>query len=256
MRVVIVAIVSGVMLAFALPALAQEDEGGQEEFCDWYWDYEFNPSGGMEYWCWDSQMGWWYSPSEDESFLVAPAPGADAAALDEPALPEERPEVNEQPLVAEQGPPPGGVELEGVTDTPVPEEAVSEGAVSEDAVPAPPTTDQTDEQAENTPAESTPATTAGGGIAGFLLGAYDNVKAERGLLGGFAIIALVLLTAALMAWRRLPIRRYVAQATREPTTTSSDSPTGGAENPAPAALSRSQERLKRVRYLRRISERR
>src|SRR5919112_2722518 len=223
------------MLAFALPALAQEDEGGQE-FCDWYWDYEFNPSGGMEYWCWDSQMGWWYSPSEDESFLVAPAPGADAAALDEPALPEERPEVNEQPLVAEQGPPPEVVELEGVADTPVPEEAVSEGAVSEDAVPAPPTTDQTDEQAENSPAESTPATTAGGGVTDFLLGAYDNVKAERGLLGGFGIITLVLLTAALMAWG-LPIRRYVEQATREPST-SSDSYTKEAESPAPAALAR------------------
>jgi hypothetical protein len=162
-RVVIVAIVCGVVLAFALPALAQEDEGGQEEFCDWYWDYEFNPSGGMEYWCWDSQMGWWYSPSEDESFLVTPAPGADAAALDEPALSEERPKLNEKSLVAEQGPTPGVVESEGVADTPAPEEVVSEGAVSEDAVPAPPTTDQADEQAENTPAESTPATTAGGG---------------------------------------------------------------------------------------------
>jgi len=145
--------------------------------------------------------------------------------------------------------------LEGVADTPAPEEAVSEGAVSEDAVPAPPTTDQTDEQAENSPAESTPARTAGGGVTGFLLGAYDNVKAERGLLGGFGIIALVLLTAALVAWRRLPIKRYVAQATREPTT-SSDSLTSGAENPAPAALTRSQERLRRVRYLRRISQRR
>jgi len=31
-RVVIVAIVSGVMLAFALPALAQEDEGGRRSF--------------------------------------------------------------------------------------------------------------------------------------------------------------------------------------------------------------------------------
>jgi hypothetical protein len=208
-------------------------------------------------------MGWWYSPSEDESSLVTPAPGADAMALDESALSEEHPEVNEKSLVAEQGPIPGVVESEGVADTPAPEEvvsedAVSEDAVSEDAVPAPPTTDQTDERAgnsptENTPAESTPATTAGGGIAGFLLGAYDTPKAESGLLGGFGIIA-ALLTATLMAWR-LPIRRYLEQATREPTT-SSDSPTGGAEKPALAALTRSQERLRRVRYLRRISERR
>ena len=162
MRVELVAIVSGVVLAFALPTLAQEDEGGQV-FCDWYWDYEFDSSGEMEYWCWDSQLGWWYPPSEDEPSLVTPASGADATALDESALSEEHPEVNEKSLVAEQGPTPGVVESEGVADTPAPEEVVSEGAVSEDAVPAPPTTDQADEQAENTPAESTPATTAGGG---------------------------------------------------------------------------------------------
>ena len=99
-------------------------------------------------------MGWWYSPSEDESSLVTPAPGADAMALDESALSEEHPEVNEKSLVAEQGPIPGVVESEGVADTPAPEEvvsedAVSEDAVSEDAVPAPPTTDQTDERAEH-----------------------------------------------------------------------------------------------------------
>jgi hypothetical protein len=161
-RVELVAIVSGVVLAFALPTLAQEDEGGQV-FCDWYWDYEFDSSGEMEYWCWDSQLGWWYPPSEDEPSLVTPASGADATALDESALSEEHQEVNEKPLVAEQSPTPGVVESEGVADTPAPEEVVSEGAVSEDAVPAPPTTDQADEQAENTPAESTPATTAGGG---------------------------------------------------------------------------------------------
>ena len=253
MRVVLVAMVSGVVLAFALPALAQEDEGRQE-FCDWYWNYEFDPSGGMEYWCWDSQWGEWYSPSEDESFLVTPAPGADAAALDESALSEERPEVNEKSLVAEQGPTLGVVESEGVADTPAPEEVVSEDAVPEDAVPAPPTTDQTDEQSENTPGESTPATTAGGGIAGFLLGAYDNPKAESGLLGGFGIIA-ALITATLMAWR-LPIRRYVEQAAREPSTTSSDSYSKEAESPAQATLTRSKERLRRVRYLRSISQKR
>ena len=58
-----------------------------------------------------------------------------------------------------------------------------------------------------------------------------------------------------MAWR-LPIRRYVKEATREASTTSSDSYTKEAESPAPAALARSQDRLKIVRYLRRISQRR
>src|SRR5919112_4455396 len=149
------------MLAFALPALAQEDEGGQE-FCDWYWDYEFNPSGGMEYWCLDPQLGWWYSESEDESFLVTPAPGADAAALDEPALSEERPEANEEPLVSEQGPPSRDVASEGVSDSPAAEDAaiedvVPEDGVSEGAIPTPQTSDSTDEQAENAPAESSPA---------------------------------------------------------------------------------------------------
>ena len=58
-----------------------------------------------------------------------------------------------------------------------------------------------------------------------------------------------------MAWR-LPIRRYVEQAAREPSTTSSDSYTKEAESPAQATLARSKERLRRVRYLRRISQRR
>src|SRR5215210_6314666 len=133
-----VAIVTGVMLAFALPALAQEDEGGQE-FCDWYWDYEFNPSGGLDYWCWDPQLELWYSQSEDEPFLVSSAPGAAAAALDQPAVSEERPEANEEPLVVEQAPQPIAVESEGVSDSPVAEEAVpaEEGSEegSEDAVP-------------------------------------------------------------------------------------------------------------------------
>ena len=61
--------------------------------------------------------------------------------------------------------------------------------------------------AESTPAESTPATTAGGGIAGFLLEAYDTLKAERRLIG-VGIIALTLIGALLMAWM-LPMRRNV-----------------------------------------------
>jgi hypothetical protein len=169
-RVVLVAIVAGVMLAFALPAFAQ-DVGGQE-VCDWYWeDYEFNTSGGLEYWCGDPQFT--------------------AAALDEPAVSEERPVANEEPLVVEQAPQPIVVESEGVSDAPVAEEAVSEEAVSEEAVSeeavseeavsAAPTRDQTDEQAENAP--------------------------ERRLLV-LGIIALTLIIAALMAWR-LPMRSNV-----------------------------------------------
>ena len=52
------------MLAVALPASAQE-EGGQQAFCDWYWDYTFVASGGWEYWCWDPQKGWWFGQRED-----------------------------------------------------------------------------------------------------------------------------------------------------------------------------------------------
>jgi len=64
-------------------------------------------------------------------------------------LSEERPVANEGPLVVEQAPQPIVVESEGVSDSPVAEEAVPEEKGSEDAVPAPQSTDQTDEQAEN-----------------------------------------------------------------------------------------------------------
>ncbi len=53
------------MLALALPAAAQEEQGAQQAFCGWYWDYAFVSSGGWEYWCWDPQKGWWYGERED-----------------------------------------------------------------------------------------------------------------------------------------------------------------------------------------------
>ena len=57
MRIVISAVVVvALLLALAVPALAQ----GQQS-CDWYWGYKFNPAGAYEYWCWDPQLGWWYS---------------------------------------------------------------------------------------------------------------------------------------------------------------------------------------------------
>ncbi len=59
MRMVISAVVAvAMLLAFALPAFAQ-DQG--QAYCEWYWGYKFNPAGGYEYWCWDPQFGWWYS---------------------------------------------------------------------------------------------------------------------------------------------------------------------------------------------------
>jgi hypothetical protein len=62
-RMVIAALVAGVvLLGITLPAFAQED-GGQE-FCDWYWDYNLKRTGGWEYWCWHPQLGWWYAQSE------------------------------------------------------------------------------------------------------------------------------------------------------------------------------------------------
>jgi len=98
---------------------------------------------------------------------------------------EERPVANEGPLVVEQAPQPIVVESEGVSDSPVAEEAVPEEKGSEDAVPAPQSTDQTDEQAEN--------------------------AHERRLLG-LGVLALTLIIAALMAWR-LPMRRNVGAPT-------------------------------------------
>ncbi len=54
------------MLALALPAAAQqEQQGAQQAYCDWYWDYAFVASGGWEYWCWDPQEGWWFGQRED-----------------------------------------------------------------------------------------------------------------------------------------------------------------------------------------------
>ncbi len=60
MRILIAAVVVGVLLTFALPAVAQG-----EAFCDWYWGYRFDSWGGWEYWCWDPQLGWYYAESED-----------------------------------------------------------------------------------------------------------------------------------------------------------------------------------------------
>jgi hypothetical protein len=205
-RLVIVAIVAGVMLTFALPAFAQ-DEGGQE-FCDWYWDYEFNPSGGLEYWCLDPQLGWWYSQSEDESFLVTSSPGAAAAALDEPVVSEERPEANEEPLVSEQGPPSRDVESEGVSDSPAAEDAAIEDAVPEDgvyegAIPTPQTPDSTDERDESAPAESTPAESTPAEST-----PTEGTAATTRRMLGVGILALTLIVALLMAWR-LPMRRNV-----------------------------------------------
>src|SRR5919107_1532285 len=163
-----------------------------------------------------------------EFFLVSAAPGGAAAAPEQPVA------VAEQ----QQAPTPIVVESEGVSDSPaaenaaiedvVPEDGVSEGAVSEDAIPAAlPSRDQNDEQAESAPAESTPAesapaeslpaeslpaesaapATTAGSIGDSVLEALNNLKGERRLLG-VGILALTLIVALLMAWRR-PMRRNV-----------------------------------------------
>ena len=98
--------------------------------------------------------------------------------------------------------------------------------------------------AESTPAESTPAesaapATTAGSIGDSVLEALNNLKGERRLLG-VGILALALIVALLMAWAwSLLMRR-------------SDMAEGGAV----AASDPGQERLKRVRHLRRISQRR
>src|SRR5215218_100032 len=100
--------------------------------------------------------------------------------------------------------------------------------------------------AESTPAESTPAesesaapATTAGSIGDSVLEALNNLKGERRLLGA-GILALILIVALLMAlaWS-LPRRR-------------SDMAEGGAG----AASDPGQERLRRIRHLRRISQRR
>jgi LysM repeat protein len=145
-------------------------------------------------------------------------------------------------------------------------ESKSEGGVSQDyAVPAEQRTDSTDEQAESAPAESAPA---------------ESAPARR--LLGVGILALTLIVALLMAWR-LPLRRKVEdpQAWRIPQQdyyekyASHEAPRQArpetangaeedvvaessdvAEGDAVAASALGQERLKRVRHLRRIRQRR
>ena len=59
MRMVISAVVVvALLLALAVPALAQ---GQSQQSCDWYWGYKLNPAEAYEYWCWSTQLGWWYS---------------------------------------------------------------------------------------------------------------------------------------------------------------------------------------------------
>ena len=146
-----------------------------------------------------------------QEFVLLP-PASDTAA----AAPE-----SQEPAAAQRAPKPIVVQSEGVSDSPVAEQAVSKeaipengasgGTVSEDAVTAPPTSGQPDEQAENAPAESVPSTTAAGGITGSLLEAYDNIEVERRLLG-IGILALTFIVAIIMVWR-LPMRRNVEDPT-------------------------------------------
>jgi hypothetical protein len=58
-----VVVVVVAMLAVALPAFAQEEQG--QAGCAWYWDYTFVASGGWEYECWDPIKGWWFTQRED-----------------------------------------------------------------------------------------------------------------------------------------------------------------------------------------------
>ncbi len=208
-----------------------------------------------------------------QEFVLLP-PASDTAA----AAPE-----SQEPAAAQRAPKPIVVQSEGVSDSPVAEQAVSKeaipengpsgGTVSEDAVTAPPTSGQPDEQAENAPAESVPSTTAAGGITGSLLEAYDNIEVERRLLG-IGILALTFIVAILMVWR-LPMRRNVEdptawgipqdyyenyarpeaplEASPETSTETARRPEG---EPSSSASARSQERLSRARHLKRIRQRR
>ena len=104
---------------------------------------------------------------------------------------------------------------------------------------------QSSEQAESAPAESVPAesaapATTAGSIGDSVLEALNSLKGERRLLG-VGILALALIVALLMAWAwsLLMRRSHMAE--------------GGA---AAASDPGQEERLKRVRHLRRISQRR
>ena len=63
MRTLLAAVLVLAMLAVALPAFAQGEQG--QAFCEWYWDYTFVASGGWEYECWDPNKGWWFTQRED-----------------------------------------------------------------------------------------------------------------------------------------------------------------------------------------------
>jgi hypothetical protein len=165
------------------------------------------------------------------------------------------------------------------------ESAPAESAPAESDAPAESVTAES-APAESTPAESTPATTAGS-IGDSVLEALNNLKGERRLLG-VGILALTLIVALLMAWR-LPMRRNVEdpqawgipqqqyyaasdaasgpppeESQREPSVNSNGtSPAANgaeedvlAESSDVAASDPGQERLKRVRHLRRLSQRR
>ena len=128
----------------------------------------------------------------------------------------------------------------GVEPTQSSERAESEPAESEPAESEPAESEPAEsEPAESEPAESAAPATTAGSISDSMLEALNNLKGERRLLGA-GILALILIVALLMAlaWS-LPRRR-------------SDMAEGGAV----AASDPGQERLRRIRHLRRISQRR
>lgn len=64
MRILLSGAVALTLLAFALPAFAQE-QTTPAAGCDWYWWTNYNPAGWWEYLCWSPQEGWLYSESEE-----------------------------------------------------------------------------------------------------------------------------------------------------------------------------------------------
>jgi len=56
-RIVVLVFVATLFVIVSAPtALGQVSS---QASCDWYWDYNFNPSGGWEWWCWDPVNQWY-----------------------------------------------------------------------------------------------------------------------------------------------------------------------------------------------------
>ena len=217
-----------------------------------------------------------------EPIAVEPEGVSDSPAAEDAAI---------EDVVPEGGVSEGAVSEDAVSEDAIPAAPPARDQTDEQAQSAP----AESAPAESVPAESAaPATTTAAGAEGFVgsvLEALNNLKGNRGLLAAVGALALTLLIA--IATTRAP-RRKPSNPTGEPEGEPSGAANGSASGPPPekaprepsvssnstspaangaeedvvaegsdvaegsavAASAPGQERLKRVRHLRRISQRR